>query len=256
MLGLGTSGQWDYNKVETPTVVFFKGAYHLFYSGGNQTEGVYKIGHAVSADGMTTWTKDTTEILSPANVASATGLANILHVAEPAAMVHGSGDTTEIWLYFCVTSQRSGPGPTSKMAVYRATSTDGQNFTNISLVLEQGPLYPANAGYNGYSTPSVLVSNRGIELFYDVYKHTDSAIAADEQVALHHALSPDGVHFTENSRTLLWNSAHNWTAREIRAGNALIVGNEYYLWFAADNYSNVNGTWAGGMAIGLAHWVK
>lgn len=264
MLGLGSSSQWDYNKVETPSVIYHAGTYHLYYCGGSETganAGRYLIGHAAttSLDGVSGWTKDSDALLTPASVAAATGTQNILHVGEPGAVVFNNGSGDKIYLYFTVTSERSGgAGPSSQMAIYLAVlNTDGTTISRIQKVLEQTASYPASSGWNGYSTPSALVNAKNqIELYYDVYFHTANTIAGDEQVRLQRAVSQanDGTIFSEDSAPLMCRANQNWTAREIRGGSQLIEGGTVKMWFAGDNYTVTNGTWGGGMNFGLATW--
>jgi len=58
---------WDRKSVETPSVVLFNGKYHLFYTAYPVSLGVvtdYKIGHAISLDGIS-WTRDANYLLAP-----------------------------------------------------------------------------------------------------------------------------------------------------------------------------------------------
>jgi hypothetical protein len=52
----GSSGSWDYPRVQDPRVLFDGTIYHLWYSGGGFF--TWQIGHATSSDGIT-WAKDT-----------------------------------------------------------------------------------------------------------------------------------------------------------------------------------------------------
>jgi predicted GH43/DUF377 family glycosyl hydrolase len=243
-VALGSATDWDYNKAETPSVVYFKGTYHLYYSGGSQNDSpaAYKIGHATSADGIKWMKEPANPVLKPSSI---TGLPNVLHVAEPGAVVYDG----KIRLYFTVTSQRTGAGPSARMSIWCATSDDGTVFSTPKEVLSQGALYPAAEGYCGYSTPSAISAGSGIQLYYDVYKHTGGAIAPDEQIALHRAVSPDGEHFTEDAAPILKREDSAWTAREIRGGSEIAENGIVRMWFSGDNYATANGKWSGGMSI-------
>jgi predicted GH43/DUF377 family glycosyl hydrolase len=249
LLTLGNSIEWDYNKVETPSVVSYNGEYHMYYSGASENDSPvsYKIGHAVSADGLS-WVKDTNHnpVLSPASVKNISG---VIHVAEPGAIVFNG----LIYLYMTVTSTRqNGESPASKMAIYLSTSSNGYDFSVPVPVLEQGSLYPATSGYNGYSTPSAVAADTGMELYYDVYRHTGNNIAPDEQVKIHRAVSADGIHFTEDNSPILNREDFSWTAREIRGGSELLENGKMKIWFSGDNYSLSFGSWSGGMTLGYA----
>jgi beta-xylosidase len=55
VLQAGAAGSWDARAVETPSVVYFNGQYHMFYTGypvALTDPYSYKIGHATSADGI------------------------------------------------------------------------------------------------------------------------------------------------------------------------------------------------------------
>jgi hypothetical protein len=54
VLTIGTVGNWDYPRVEIPSVVFDDTIYHMWYSGGDYF--LMKIGYATSKDGSK-WTK-------------------------------------------------------------------------------------------------------------------------------------------------------------------------------------------------------
>lgn len=59
-----TAGNWDYSRIDYPSVLFDGAVYHMWYSGGS-IPFKWKIGHATSTDGIN-WTKDTeTPVLVP-----------------------------------------------------------------------------------------------------------------------------------------------------------------------------------------------
>jgi beta-1,2-mannobiose phosphorylase / 1,2-beta-oligomannan phosphorylase len=57
VLSIGLEGEWDASEVVSPSVVYFKGQYHLWYQGDNTPAQTAAIGHAVSDDGIA-WVKD------------------------------------------------------------------------------------------------------------------------------------------------------------------------------------------------------
>lgn len=81
------AADFDFQSVETPSVVFFKGKFHLYYTGVQKgMSGPMAIGHATSEDGVH-WTKDPKNpVLSPTGRPSDF---NGIHVAEPGAIVRG-----------------------------------------------------------------------------------------------------------------------------------------------------------------------
>ena len=157
-----TASDFDLQGVETPSVVFFRGKYHLYYTGVQKgLAGPMAIGHATSEDGIR-WEKD------PSNpVLRPTGRPddfNGLQVAEPGAVVRGG----EIFLYFTSVSLRSGGRPPARRVIALAKSADASRFAAPKVVLEPGDLYPARLGFDGYSTPSAALHEGRVHLFYDV----------------------------------------------------------------------------------------
>ena len=95
----GATGTWDDGGMETPAVAFFNSKYHLFFTTyvfppNDPAHSVlnFRIGHAVSADGITGWAVDENPVVSP----GASGTFNEFIVAEPAPVVFNS----KLYLYF------------------------------------------------------------------------------------------------------------------------------------------------------------
>ncbi len=167
-------------SIETPSVVFFKNKYHMFFTGVYPEGGTHymAVGHAVSDDGLL-WVKDTAPLLEPTgNVWDWNGFL----VAEPGAAVFKN----KIYLYFTAMGQHSDG--TQWQSIGLVTSNDGINFSSQKMVLEQSDKYPVSEGFVGYSTPSATVYDNRVHLFYDAAKGQPSY----RQVALHHAVSDDG----------------------------------------------------------------
>ena len=102
---------WDHRAVETPSVVYFNGQYHLFYTGYPviHTDAYsYKIGHATSADGIT-WVRDASYIVAPNDPYNTTPnlTFNQWISAEPAAVVFQN----KLYLYFTAVGAKIGLGP-------------------------------------------------------------------------------------------------------------------------------------------------
>ena len=237
----GTIGEWDSHRIETPMVVKAGATYHLYYSGGTETEvlgGRYRIGHATSPDG-TTWTKD------PANpIVSYHDDSDPVHwgfytTAEPGVVY----DATSGIFYLYYVTVKARPGGTGDFAgmfgIAVATSTDGSTFTHYDadtdgfddVVLEQSAAYPVSGLYVGYSTPFALIdSDHVFHLYYDVAQYP--AAGDFRQVALAHATSTDGIHFTEVETNIFTNGGSTWHSWEIRAPAVLQEGSTYRMWFA------------------------
>lgn len=244
LLQVGRKGSFDEDSVETPSVVKFKGKYHMFYSG--VIRGLLKqelaIGHAVSDDGIN-WTK-----VSEKPLLAPTGRPNEdwngYHVAEPGAVVFNN----KLYLYFHASGLRPGgkkPGNQSSIGV--VVSEDGFNFSKMRKILTQGPMYPTTAKerYSGYSTPSPVVANGKVHLFYDVI----ATKPGWEQVALHHAKSSDGIHFKEDATSLLRRGNLSWSKTEIRAPTALYEHGHFKVWFAGHDKKNLPNSGIGFMEL-------
>jgi predicted GH43/DUF377 family glycosyl hydrolase len=222
-----SSTDFDFQSVETPSVAFFKGKHHMYYTGvGKGLSGPMAIGQATSDDGIH-WTKDPNNpVLRP------TGNPNDVNgfqVAEPGAAVRGD----EIYLYFSSVGLRPGGDPPAKRVIALAKSPDGSRFSAPEIVLEQGDLYPAALGFDGYSTPSAAVHDGRVHLFFDVGYFNNRAEPKWTQVALHHAVSSDGeTNWRQDSKPIFTRRSFDWTSLEIRSPTPLFEGNVLRLWFA------------------------
>jgi predicted GH43/DUF377 family glycosyl hydrolase len=222
---------WDFKSVETPSVVYFNGKYHLFYTGypSTHTDSTsYKIGHATSDDGIT-WVRDASYILAPTNPAGAPNLDfNQYIVAEPAAVVFNN----KIYLYFTALGANVDVGTTLQV-IGLTTSADGIAWTTPQSVLTPDQtLYPRST-WLGYSTPSAIVLDGKIHLFFDVVQETPW-----KQLRIHHASSSNGVSgWTQDSASIFSQASFGWSSNEIRSPTALLSGASLALWLSGDNGS-------------------
>jgi hypothetical protein len=214
-------------SVETPSVVYFRGEYHLYYSGIHPSGHVpmMEIGHAVSADGIH-WKKD------PAPVIRSSGKPaewNGFLVGEPGAVVYKD----RIHVYFTAMGARPSGTPPQLQSIGLAISKDGRTFEPPRVALSQTSLYGPEKGFPGYSTPAALVDGETVHLFYDVVHFDKNARPEWRQVALQHAVSRDGgLTFREVGGPLVRRDDNDWsTAGEVRAPAALIDGNQVKVWF-------------------------
>jgi hypothetical protein len=171
-----------YASIETPSVVQFGGAWHMFFTGvhSNPEPSPMSIGHAVSADGVN-W-----RIAKP-SLLSATGEAGDWRsylVAEPGAVVVGN----RLLVYFSAVGARASGTPPQDQSIGVISSIDGSNFSAPQKVLAQGAQYPAAKGFAGYSAPAALFHGKQVHLFYSVAHFSDDADPQWQQVAVHHAV--------------------------------------------------------------------
>jgi predicted GH43/DUF377 family glycosyl hydrolase len=241
LLPLGKSGAFDEKKVETPSVVYYKGKYHMYYTGVSREglRGSLAIGYATSKDGIH-WTKITEKkpLLAPTGNPARDW--NGYHVAEPGAVVFKD----KIYLFFHASGARKGGvKPANKSVIGLAISDDGLHFSDPVQVLEQGSVYPVTAPekYLGYSTPSALAMGGRLHLFYDVI----ASKPRWEQVAIHHAVSSDGYRWKEDEKPLLHKRDFSWTGDEIRAPSAVLDGSIVRLWFAGHDRDQLHNAGVG-----------
>lgn len=225
-----TNGTWDHRAVETPSVIYFNGQYHLFYTGYPTTHtdaNSYKIGHATSTDGIN-WTKDPSYLVAPNDPTNNTPnlTFNQWITAEPAAVVFNN----KIYLYFTAVGANIGVGTTLQV-IGLTTSTDGITWTPPQSVLEPAQSIYPRATWIGYSTPHAIVLDNKMHLFFDVVQATPW-----KQLRLHHAVSDDGITgWTQDTSAIFANTNFTWTSNEIRSPALLLEGNNLMLWFAGDN---------------------
>lgn len=216
-------------SLETPSVVRFRGAYHMFFTGiyppGHMPP--MAIGHAVSNDGIS-WKTDKEPVIT------ATGTPrdwNGYLVGEPGAVIHNG----RISLYFTAIGARPGGRPPQLQTIALATTLDGRSFSEAKKVLGQSSLYRPEQGYVGYSTPSAYVFDNKVHLFFDVAHYQKGAEREWHQVALHHAVSPDGeTNFIQDSAPIFARSSFGWTSGEIRSPSVLLDDDVLKLWFAGN----------------------
>jgi predicted GH43/DUF377 family glycosyl hydrolase len=216
-----------FQSVETPSVIFFRGEYHMYFSGIHPPGHVpmMEIGHATSRDGVN-WAKDPAPVIaSSGKVSEWTGFL----VGEPGAIVYKD----RIHVYFTAIGARASGSPPQLQSIGLAISADGRTFDKPRIALTQSRLYPAEKGFPGYSTPSALVDGDTVHLFYDVVHFDKNANPNWRQVAIHHAISRDGgFTFVENGGPLLRRDDNAWSVKgELNGPAALIDGNQVRLWF-------------------------
>lgn len=219
-----------YVGMETPTVVKFKGKYHMYYSLINTPGKVpmMEIGHATSDDGKS-WKLD--PMGQPIIKATGNPLDwNGFLVGEPAAVVFKD----KIYLYFIGTGTRPGGKPPQLQQVGLVTSPDGRNFSSPRIVLSQDEaLYPPSQGFTGYSCPFAVVHNNKMHLFHNVALSVPKANPDWYQVALSHAVSADGeTDWKQDPAPIYTRASFKWTAGGIIGPSVLFEDGKCKMWFA------------------------
>ena len=214
-----------FDNNETPNVIRFNGQYHMYYTGVYPPGDIpsMAIGHAVSDDGIN-WVNDNRAVLE------ATGDHldwNGYLVAEPGAVVFN--DT--VYLYFTAMGTRPGGNPPQLQHIGLATSTDGRTFGEQQKILGQSATYPPEKGFVGYSTPAAIVHDGNIHLVYDIAAYGEHNEPQWAQLAIHHAVSSDGINFKEDALPMLTRKDFSWTSGEIIGPTLLIDDDKVKLWF-------------------------
>ena len=221
---------WDHRATETPSVVYFNGKYHLFYTGYPVTytdSYSYKIGHATSTDGIN-WTRDASYVVAPNDPYNTTPnlTFNQWVSAEPAAVLFNN----KIYLYFTAVGANLSL-LTTVQVIGLTTSADGVTWSTPQSVLEPDQtLYPIT-NWIGYSTPMAAVLNGQMHLFFDVAQNSPW-----KQLRIHHAVSSDGITgWTQDSTAIFRNTDFTWTSNEVRSPAVLLDGTSLHMWFAGDD---------------------
>lgn len=220
-----------YINIETPSVVRFKGKWHMYYMGVMPPGSVpaSHIGHAVSDDGIR-WRHDP----AGTRVIAATGKVtdwNGFLVSEPGAVVYKD----RIYVYFAALGARPGLKPPQLSTIGLATSADGTHFDEPRRVLSADEsIFPPAKGYAGYATVSAVVDQGRMHLFYNVVSNPKLSGSDVEQVALHHSSSADGeTGWRQDPRPIFDRSDFDWTdGGGIISPSVIIENGKARMWFA------------------------
>lgn len=236
------SGAWDAAHTETPSVVKFNGLYYLFYTAEpNLDPTSWSIGYATSKDGIT-WERGNEPLLKPTSPKTDPTLDfNQYIVAEPGAIVFNN----KIYLYFTAMGADLEVNNTLQ-TIGIITSSNGTDWSEPELVLAPDQKqYPRSEGWIGYSTPSALVVNDKVHLFFDVANEKPQW----KQHKIHHAVSSNGrTGWTQDSSALFSREDFSWTKAEINSPAALYVDGKIKLWFAGHDVEGGKANLAIGMA--------
>lgn len=221
---------WDEKSIETPSVVFYKGKYHLFYTGYPVVFNdpfAYRIGHASSFDGIT-WTRETpanTPLLAPSDPTNTTPQITFDQwiVAEPGAVVFND----KIHLYFAATGSNSEVGTTADVIGLSVYDGDTKTWSAQKEVMRADQsIYPRTSNIKGFSTPSATVMNNKVHLFETIV--TDTPF---NHFKIHHAYSADGeTNWFQDTTHIIEKTELAWHSSDIIGPTALLDGKTVFLW--------------------------
>lgn len=215
--------------VETPSVAFYKGEYHMYntvYTQNISTE--FKISHATSLDGLT-WIMDTIPFLEP-NPSSS--WSNFI-VGEPGILV--KNDT--LLVFFATV------GNSSRLSIGLAKTIDGTTILDSMNIIDLPTnVYPLNEEYVGLSTPSPCLVGDTIYLFTDV---AQMVLGNWSQVALHQFKSyGDLTKWYADVAPIHTLHDFAWTdgnyLSEIRSITPLLDNNKLRIWYAGNNLADID----------------
>jgi hypothetical protein len=120
------------------------------------------------------------------------------------------------------------------MTIGLTTSADGSTFDTPRRVLSQDEsLFPPSKGYAGYATVSAVAYQGRVHLFYNVVSNPQLSGSDIEQVALHHAVSDNGVSgWRQDPRPIFVRSDFDWTEGGIISPSVIIENGKVRMWFA------------------------
>jgi len=222
VVSLGLPGSWDDEDVETPTVVKYNGMYHLWYCARGEPDGsdlfpdaTYRIGHATSLDGIQ-WTKDPENPIIPLGNQSINEwdwAAN----AEPTVIVEDG--IFKMWYV-----GGNILNDEFHLHIGYAISYDGSEWIKY----DGNPVLTA-VDYNGITTPSVVHSDIGYELWCTIFDASTGLPTGP----IKYAFSPDGINWTMIPGIELDKGPlGEWDSYGIFGPTVLVDENEYKIWYS------------------------
>ena len=240
---------WDADGAETPTVVFYKDEYHMFYTSypsDYSDSSTYRIGHAKSADGIS-WTRVTaaTPLIAPSDPSNSTPQLtfNQWVTAEPGAVVFKD----KIYLYYAATGSNTEANSTAE--VIGLMTYDGATWSAQKEVMRPDQeVYPrlSTPYYKGFSTPAATIINNQVHLFTTAVVQKDDQGVVYKHTKIHHAYSANGEDkWVQDTSAIADYLDLTWHSFDIISPTAILDDNKVYLWHGGNNGS------LSGLAIGL-----
>ena len=230
---------WDADGVETPSVVFYKNEYHMFYTSypsDFSASTTYRIGHAKSSDGIT-WSRVTAAapLVAPTDPDNTTAdlTFNQYITAEPGAVVFND----KIYLYYAATGTNAEVNTTAE--VIGLITFDGTSWSAQQEVMRPDQaVYPrlASPYYKGFSTAAATIINNQVHLFTTAVIQNDALGIGYKHTKIHHAYSVNGEdNWVQDTEYITDIAELNWHTFDLISPTALIDGDKIYMWHGGNN---------------------
>jgi predicted GH43/DUF377 family glycosyl hydrolase len=214
----GATGEWDDNWIWSGSVIYHEGVYHMWYTGGNSSEGIPRIGHATSPDGIT-WTKDPD---NPVLDLGPEGSWDDSRIHGPSVLLINS----QFHMWYSGDPFPSGTYASTRIG--HATSPDGTTWTKYpnNPIMDHGP----NGSFDDtwISAPFVLYNGSEYHMWYT----GDGGQGTYTQMG--HATSPDGISWTRDPHNPVLSCTNSAGWDYDRAGFAQVIydGTTYHMWYS------------------------
>ncbi len=212
----GATGAFDSTKVDHPSVLYFDGKFHMWYTAGDDRSR-YTIGYAASTDGVR-WTRQNNvrPVLGPGKAGRFDDQV-VLHPAvlrDPTGLLH-------MWY--------NGVGPQKSFRVGHATSRDGIHWTRSNqgnAVLNPGVVGDFREGY--VYNVFVMLDEGRFHMWYSAWTVDDRKTGPNHNGIIH-AVSSDGDTWQKDSVPTLTNGPPN-SLDEYACFACYVVKREGDLW--------------------------
>jgi hypothetical protein len=208
------AGDWDGDRVSTPTVIAVPGGYKMWYDGWNQING-YSTGLATSTDGVS-WNKHgSNPVLTPAGG----GAWDNWFSGQVSVLLEGG--VYKMWY--------SGAGDPWQTGY--ATSTDGINWT----IYASNPVLPVGppGSWDEQEADGMVVIKDGTT--YKMWYHGANKDYTTSGIG--YATSPDGVTWTKYaSNPVLTPNAGAWDESGVSWPRVIKNGATFEMWYFSDGH--------------------
>lgn len=217
-------GTWDSNSVRDPDIKYDNGIFRMYYLGYNGNDGIFKIGLALSSDGINWVRSDKNPVLSPdGNDPS--------EIGESGPSVIYDEGIYKMW-YEAIPQEGFGT-----YVIKYATSSNGINWTKQGRINLPSQIQ----GNETQADPSVLKINSEYRMWYTVN---------DGHWKISYATSNDGVNWTPYANNPVISPSQPWEGGDTAAPSVQRNETNYEMYYAT------SGTISFATSTDGINWVK